>query len=176
MRRDYTVFVRGENFDVSVAVRVHSYGFPGAPAVHQVPGDDVAVDPAFQAGEQGPLEVVPLIVERDESAITATKGDLIAAVVPPVVDRGSVYGVAKDQHVVDLTPPVLADPTVAAGVVRPDDRGQYVSVVVRRWTFVEVSEIEGAHYFWISIIMRQHKSDRHLQRDTYFIERDSRLD
>lgn len=154
MRCDYTIFVRGVNFNVSVVVD-HSYRFSSALSVHQISGNDVAVIPGFQVGVHVHFEIELFIVEHDKSAITTTKGDLIATViVPPKVDRGPVDDVAELHHVVDLTPPVFADPAVATGIVRIDDRGQYVAVVVRRWAVVEVLEIVGAHYTWVPVIMR----------------------
>lgn len=124
MRCDYTVFICSKDFYVSVVILVYPYGLSGAFSVDQVSGNDVTVDSIFQTGEQRSIEVELVIVERDKSAFTETKGDLIAAIIPPVVDCGSVDGVAEDHHVVDLTPPVLADPAVAASIVRINDRGQ----------------------------------------------------
>lgn len=58
-----------------------------------------------------------IIVEGDEGLSASAESDLVASVVPPVVDASVASDIPEGDHAVDLAPTVLANPTVAAGVV-----------------------------------------------------------
>lgn len=63
------------------------------------------------------VKVPIIIIDSDESVASSTKGDLVGAVVPPVVDASVASCVPEGDHCGDLAPAVLTDPAVAAGAV-----------------------------------------------------------
>lgn len=79
---------------------------------------------------QGLRQRVALVVEGDEALAAAAEGDLVVAVVPPVVERRAGDDVAELDHVGDLTPAVLAAPVAQTGAVRVERRTQDVVAAV----------------------------------------------
>lgn len=71
--------------------------------------------------------------------------------------------VTEANHVVDLSPTVFADPSIAAAVVSVERRRQNVSVVIVRRSLVADVEGEGAHHSRSSEWMGQHEGHCHLQ-------------
>lgn len=165
MNGEYTVFLVLQNFYIGSAVFTHFYNFAGALVILHVTGDDVTVSAGTQTGEEILLQIIAVIVDRDESAISATEGHLIPAIVPPGSDVGLIHGISEAHHVVNLTPPVFADPAVAASQVGTDDRRQKIAGAVLRRARVEVVKSEGAHNARSAVRMRQHESNSHLRYD-----------
>lgn len=163
MNSEYTIFLPCQNLYVSFAIFTHCHDLTGTLAVHQVSRNDVAVSTRLQAGKESLLQVKVITIDRDKSGISATEGDLVLAIVPPIVDAGFIDGISEAHHIVNLTPPMLADPAVATGIIRINNRRQSVSGGIVGWTFVEIVEIEGAHNTRGSIRVRQHEGDGHLQ-------------
>lgn len=172
MNGEYTVFLPCQNLYVSLAIFTHRHDLTGTLVVHQVSRNDVAVSTGLQASKESLLQVKVVTIDRDKSVISAAEGDLVLAIVPPSVDAGFIRGISETQHIVNLTPSMLADPAVATGIIRIDDRRQSVSGGVVRRTAVEIVEVEGAHNTRIPVRMRQHESDGHLQYDrSYYCTR-----
>lgn len=158
-----SVVLSFQDLDVRVAILLHVDHFPGASSVLQLARDHVAVRTGGQAGLQGRFQIVLVTVERNESRISATERDLIAAVVPPTVDVRSINHVAEANHVVNLSPTVFADPTVAATVVRIDNRGDEIAVAILRRSLILALEVEGTHDARSAEWMGQHEGDGHLR-------------
>ena len=55
----------------------------GAPVFGGIPGNDVTIGARRQSRGKSPVQNAVFVVESDESPITARKGDLVVAVVPP---------------------------------------------------------------------------------------------
>lgn len=60
------------------------------------------------------IQIPVIIVKSDETLSTAAECDLIATVVPPVVEACTTGNVPESNHLEDLAPAVFAYPTVAA--------------------------------------------------------------
>jgi hypothetical protein len=72
--------------------------------------DDVTIVSSWETGLQSLRDTVTLVVDDDEAAITATECNRVSTVIPPVGDGLSECSVVELDHVVDLTPSVLAYP------------------------------------------------------------------
>jgi len=121
MNSEHTIFLVRQDFYVCSSILIHCYDFTSTFVVLQVPGDDIAVSTRFHTGKERLSQIISITIDRDESRVSATESDLILAVVPPVVDVGIIRGDSEAHHVVNLTPSMLADPAVTAGIVRIDD-------------------------------------------------------
>lgn len=156
------VEVLGSDVNVAIAIAVHLHRLARTGAIHQVAGDDVAVLARGQAGLQCLREVVEVVVEGDEALGAATEGNLVVAIVPPVVHLGAADGVLEGHHVVDLAPAMLTDPAVHAAAVlielRRDDA--LLGILGRR--LVAIIEAKGAHHLADAIGIAQMEGGGHL--------------
>jgi len=162
MNGEHTVFLGVQDFYVRPFILIHRYDITSTLVIHQVPGDDVTVRAGLHTGKEGLLQIISVAIERDESRVSTTEGNLILAVVPPVVDVGVIHGVSEAHHVVNLSPSMLADPAVAAAIVRIDGWRQQIAGGVLRRIGVKSPEVEGAHDTRGPIRMRQHERNGHL--------------
>lgn len=120
MNGEHTVFLVCRNFYVRLSTLIHRYDFTSTLVVLQVPGDDVTVSARLQTGKKILPQVILVSIDRDESRVPTTESNLILAIVPPVVDSGILRDDSELHHVVNLSPSMLADKAVAAGIVRLD--------------------------------------------------------
>lgn len=161
VQSEHAVKVLGSDVNVAIAVAVHLHRLACTGAIHQVAGDDVAVLARGQAGLQSLREVVEVVVEGDEALGAATEGNLVVAIVPPVVQLGAADGVLEADHVVDLAPAMLTDPAIDAGAVlielRRDDA--LLGVLGRR--LVAIVEAKGAHHLADAIGIGQMEGGGH---------------
>lgn len=162
MNSEHTVFLVCQDFYVRLSIFIHCYDFTSALVALQIPGDDVAVSARLHAGEESLLEIISVAVDRDKSRVSAAEGDLILAIIPPVVDMGIIRGDSEAHHVVNLAPSMFANPAVAAGIVRIDGWRQEVAGGILRRVGVETTKVEGAHDTRGPERMRQHESNGHL--------------
>jgi len=152
----------GDNSRHSIVVDVDDVS--GASVFGGVTGHDVTVGAARKSSLQSALQDAVFVVESDESAIAARKGDLIVAVVPPVSDAFHAGGVSPCDHVPDLAPSVLADPVVAAGAVALDGHIVNAAIAVGGRTNPIVAACDsaricvGAHNFGESVRESHHES------------------
>uniref|UniRef100_A0AAG5CRN8 Uncharacterized protein n=1 Tax=Anopheles atroparvus TaxID=41427 RepID=A0AAG5CRN8_ANOAO len=134
--------------------------------------DNVTVGAGRQAGLQTLVQIERLHVEGDEATGSATERHLVVAVVPPVVDLRACDGVTEANHVIDLTPPVLAHPSATARVVRVESwRDQVLVCVLRRPSF-GVGKCERAHDAHDAERMRQHERRGHLVVPRHLVRQD----
>jgi len=158
----HSVVLGAANVDGSPSVGSDGDGLARAGGTALGAGDDVAVGAGGQARLQGAVQVVVVVVEGHEAAAASAEGDLVAAVVPPVLDLVRAHGVSEGHHVVDLAPAVLTHPAAAAGVVAIEDgRGDVVAVGGGR-ALIGVREGEGGHHAGSAEWVRQHEGGGHL--------------
>lgn len=120
-RKDSIVcFVGGWDLDSSETCFADDDALPGAFSVPSTARDHIAIGTGGKAGFEVPVELNAVQIERDESLRSATERHLLVSVVPPVGQGRSCDGVPEADHVEDLAPTMLADPSVAAGIVRVD--------------------------------------------------------
>jgi len=162
MKSEYAVFLPCQNLYVSSVIFTHFHDLTGTLVVLQASRNDVAVSTRWQTGKESLLQVKVITIDRDKSLISATKGNLVLAIVPPIVDTSIIHGISEVHHIVNLTPPMLANPAVTTGIIRLNNRRQDVSGGVVGRTLVKILKIEGAHNTRDPIRMRQHESDSHL--------------
>lgn len=167
MDGEYTVFLVLQNFYVGPAVFTYFYNFASTLVILDVAGNDVAVSAGSQTSEEILFQIILVVVDREESAISATEGGLIRVIVPPEFHLGLIHGISEAHHVVNLTPPVFADPAVAASQVGIDDWRQKITGAVVRRTRVEVVKSEGAHNTRSAVGMRQHEGNGHLRHNPH---------
>uniref|UniRef100_A0A182Q601 Uncharacterized protein n=1 Tax=Anopheles farauti TaxID=69004 RepID=A0A182Q601_9DIPT len=157
-----TIVSVGADEDVGTTVATDSDASASAAASGLVARDHVAVGARRQAGLEALVQIVALQVEGDETASTTAESDLVATIVPPIVQRGTGDGVAETDHVVNLTPSVFTRPAATARVVGVDDRRAQVAVTVRWRSLVTVVEEERAHDARNTERVGQHERVRHL--------------
>lgn len=171
MNCKHTVFPVRQDLYISFSVLLHIYDFAGTLVVYLIPRNNVAVNARLQTRVKCLPEIESVVVDSDESVLSATEGDLILAVVPPALNVGVVRDISESHHVVNLTPSMLADETVAAGVIGIDDRRQKIAVYILGRSVVEIVEAEGTHDARVSVRMGQHESNGHLQTRSLAIEK-----
>lgn len=92
-------------------------------------GRNFAIGAGRKTGLKRLVEVdTVLSVKGDESAIASRERNLIVSVVPPVGDVRAISGISELDHLLDLMPAVLTNPTVVALTVRVEGRRQNVLV------------------------------------------------
>lgn len=67
------------------------------------------------------VQIPIVIVESDERLSATAEGDLVASIVPPVIDIGAQSNVPELHHLEDLAPTVLTDPAIAACTILDEE-------------------------------------------------------
>lgn len=91
-------------------------------------------------------QIVEIIVEGHKALGAATEGNLVVAIVPPVVHLGAPDGVLEGHHVVDLSPAMLTDPAIGASAIGIKLRRDDALLGILRRRLVAVVEAKGAHH------------------------------
>ena len=132
---------------------------------HQRPFDDVAVDAGRHTRLEGAAQLGLTAVNDHEARVAAPKGNLVAAVVPPVADEEVRRGeVVEADHARYRPPAMLADPTVEAvrllfaGII--DRVG--AAVFQRRRPLVAILERIAAHDARVAVGIGEHEDDAQL--------------
>ncbi|KYQ55437.1 hypothetical protein ALC60_05674 [Trachymyrmex zeteki] len=163
MNGEHTIFFILQDFYMRLSILIHSYGLTSTLVILQISRDNVAISTRQQASKEILLQVTSFTIDHNETRVSATESDLIPAIVPPAVYVGIIHSVSEVHHVVNLTPSMLADPTVTAGIVRVDGWRYKIAYRVLRRVSVEIVKSEGTHDTRSSVRMCQHESNGHLQ-------------
>lgn len=108
-------------------------------------GNDVAVCSSRQSCWQVLAQVGAVTVEDDETVATTRECDLIASVVPPVSNTSRADGVSESNHVIDLSPPVLAHPSIATRSISVEGWRKQISIAISWRALVSVGKCETWH-------------------------------
>lgn len=157
-----TVILRAANGNVGTSIGANHNGLAGAAGAVLQARDDITVGASGQASLQGAVQIVVIVVEGNKAAAATAEGNLVAAVVPPVLQVSIVDGIAEGNHVVDLAPTVFAHPSIAAGEIAVELRGSDVGAIGCRWSLIGVGEGEGRHHTGCAEGMSQHEGGGHL--------------
>lgn len=157
-----TVILRAANVDVGTSIGANHNGLAGAAGAALQARDDITVGAGGQASLQGAVQIVVVVVEGNKAAAATAEGNLVAAIVPPILQVSIVDGIAEGNHVVDLAPTVLAHPTVAARQIAVELRRGDVGAIGCRWSLIGVGEGERGHHAGCAEGMSQHEGGGHL--------------
>merc|ERR1711915_918146 len=112
MDGENTVVIRSKNLDVSNSIAVYMHSLSCASSILLTSGYHVAITASGQASLQVFSEVPAIIVDRYEAFATSAKSDLIAAIIPPVIEVGSMSNISEFNHIVNLSPSMFTDPSI----------------------------------------------------------------
>lgn len=112
----WILFVASDAYcDSSIRVNVNLLA--SATAINQVATDDITVGTTWETSLQGFIHIVAFVVDSDESFAASGESNLVISIVPPVGYRLTLSNISESGHVVDLSPAVLTDPAISAGII-----------------------------------------------------------
>lgn len=149
------------NIDIGTSIGANCDGLAGAAGAALRARDDIAVGAGGEASLQRAVQIVVVIVEGDEALAATAEGDLVAAIVPPILEPRITDDIAEANHVIDLAPAMLAHPAAAARVVAIEGRRGNVVAIGSGWSLIGVVEREGGHHTRCAERMGQHESGGH---------------
>lgn len=145
--------------DTSATIAAYHNRFSSAAVTRPGAGNNIAVCSGGETSLKSLVHVPCIVVESNEGLVAAAESNLVAAVVPPVSKGTVTSGVPEDNHVVDLTPTVLAYPTIAASIISVDSRRGDITPAVHWRSSFGIREGETTHQLRVAIRMCQHESD-----------------
>lgn len=92
-----------------------------------------------------------LSIEDDECAITARECNLIAAIVPPVLNAGTESCVSELNHACNLWPSMFANPSVVTLTVSVESWCNNVASSVPWWSHIAIFERKWTHQTWNAV-------------------------
>ena len=122
MKGNEAMSVARSDLDRSTSLSVNDDASARASVAPTLARDDVAIGASRQTGVQVHVQVILVIVDGNEASVASAEGDLVAFVVPPPWDIGSLDDVAEVNHVGDFAPAMLAYPRSLAIALCSDDR------------------------------------------------------
>lgn len=156
-----TVFLGLANRDVGPAIGANNNGLASATGAALLARDDIAIGAGWESSLEGTVHVVVVVVEGNKATIATAEGDLVVAIIPPVLHLGRSHGIPESNHVVDLAPTMLTDPSSAAGLVAVESGRGNVLAIGCRWSLVGVVEGERRHHTGCAEGMGQHEGGGH---------------
>lgn len=79
------VILHFRNVNLSAAIASNVDSFTGAPAVHLIARDNVAVRSGWKTSLQRLRQIISIVVNGNESFSATAEGNLVGAVVPPII-------------------------------------------------------------------------------------------
>jgi len=127
----HRIFVGIRNVNICPTKHLNGDGLARARVALFVAANDITVGSSGEACLESLYEWVAVVVDGVEASVTSAKGDLVSAIVPPVVHPCPRSHHSEPHHVVDLPPSMFAYPSTPTGQVRVD--GDVVDDLVRAW-------------------------------------------
>jgi len=162
MQGQDTIEVIGCDVDIAVALLINCHRFSRTGTIDQAAGDHIAVGAGGQTGVQILGQIVQVVVDRQEALVAAAEGDLVVPIVPPPGNTRVSHGILEAHHCVDLSPTVLANPTIHTGPILIELGGNNPLLRILWRGSIVIVKGKGAHHPADAIGIGQMEGGGHL--------------
>lgn len=114
----YAIVIAHTYADISQSISINRNRFACTAVIRFCARNYVTVEAGRQTCLEFHVQVASVTVECNETVVAATEGNLVVTIIPPIRYICATYCISEDDHIVNLTPTVLAYPAVVAGAIR----------------------------------------------------------